>query len=350
MHSWVRNSYLTGLHELVSGHAGRSTADAVLSPSGVTPEMVSDPFGIIDYSRAATVLDSLLLNVDSLTGLAEASALNPVYDPLRLAGIYALQGRSRTMLEFWGRIQSVTRLLINGQDCRLLSSADQVSIWSDWRRFPGIGLPVSGYLFVIRQVQMLTGLSPLRLEVPVAENRMLRQRMAEELPEIEVRFTPGSGALIYDRREALDLQPLVPFGEPLGYSDLLRAYYPDRIADRAVEVNDVIEHLLFNEDEEPTLERICASADYPASQLQRHFASGGLTLRAIIERIRIQRAESLLADSDDPVIEVATAVGYSSAQAFAKKFKMLRGLSPGEYRQFVRANQAVTPASLADTG
>ena len=350
MHSWVRNSYITGLHELVGGHFGSATADAVLAPSGVTPEMVSDPFGIIEYSRAATVLDGLLLNVDSLTGLAEASALNPVYDPLRLAGVYALQGRSRTMLEFWGRIQSVTRLLINGQDCRLLSSKNEVSIWSDWRGFPGTGLPVSGYLFVIRQVQMLTGLTPLRLEVPVPENGMLRARLAAELPDIEARFTPGYGALVYDRKEALALPPLFPFGEPLSYSDLLRAYYPDRYADRAVEVNNVIEQLLFSEDEEPTLERVCAIANYPAAQLQRHFAAGGLTLRAIIERLRIQHAESLLADGDAPIIDVATTVGYSSAQAFAKNFKKLRGLSPGEYRQFTRANEAAEGAATAGTG
>lgn len=290
MYSWVRNSYLTGLYELISGHYGTQTADAVLHPSQVTPEMVSDPFGVIEYSRAATVLDSLLLNVDSLTDLAEAAALNPVYNPLRLAGVYALQGRSRTMLEFWGRIQSVTRLLINGQDCRLLSSNGEVSIWSDWRGFPGTGLPISGFLFVTRQVQMLTGLTPLRLEAPVAENAMLRDRLTRELPGIELRFTPAYGALVYDRDEALAIPPLFPFGDPLNYSDLLRAYYPDKYADRAVQVNDVIEHLLFNEIEEPTLERVSAILSYPTHQLQRSFAAGGLTLRAIIERIRVQHA------------------------------------------------------------
>lgn len=350
MNSWVRNSYITGLHELITGYCGQDTANAVLAPSGVTPDMVADPFGVIEYSRAATVLDSLLLNVDSLTGLAEAAALNPVYDPLRLAGQYALQGRSRTMLEFWGRIQSVTRLLINGQDCRLLSSSEQVSIWSDWRHFPGTGLPLSGYLFVTRQVQMLTGLTPLRLEVPVPENAMLRDRLHTELPDIEVRFTPGYGALVYDRAEALAIPPLFPFGDPLTYSDLLRAYYPEKHAERAVQVNEMIEHLLFNEDEEPTLERVSALSNYPTHQLQRSFAAGGLTLRAVIERLRVQHAEGLLADGDEPVIDVATRVGYSSAQAFAKSFKRLRGLSPGDYRQFVRRHEGNEPVAVADAG
>jgi transcriptional regulator GlxA family with amidase domain len=45
------------------------------------------------------------------------------------------------------------------------------------------------------------------------------------------------------------------------------------------------------------------------------------------------------------VIDVATAVGYSSAQAFTKSFKRLRGLSPGEYRHYVRVNEA--PAAPA---
>ncbi len=350
MYSWVRNSYLTGLHELISGLQGADAADAVFSPSGVDPEMVSNPFEVIEYSRAATVLDALLLNVDSITELAEASALNPVYDPLRLAGVYALQGRSRTMLEFWGRIQSVTRLLINGQDCRLLSSGDQVSIWSDWRGFPGTGLPVSGYLFVTRQVQMLTGLTPLRLELPVRETNLLRARMLAELPAIEVRFTPGNGALVYDREQALAIPPLIPLGDPLAYGDLLRAYYPPKYADRAVEVNDTIEHLLFEEEEEPTLERVSAMVGYPTHQLQRSFAAGGLTLRAIIERLRVQHAESLLANSVDSVIDIATAVGYSSAQAFAKSFKRLRGLSPGEYRQYVTMHEDADRVATVDAG
>jgi AraC-like DNA-binding protein len=326
------------------------TADAVLAPSGVTPEMVSDPYAVMDYSRAATVLDSLFLNVDSLADLADASAGSADYDPLRLTGLYALQGRSRTMVEFWGRIQSVTRLLINGQDCRLNSTADEISIWSDWHGFQGIGLPVSALVFVARQVELLTGLAPVRLQLPVLQTVMLKERMTRELPDVDIRFTPGFAGLVYDREAALALPPLFSFGDPLSYSDLLRAYYPARYSDQAAHVNDVIEHLLFNEDEEPTVERVAAVAEVPALQLQRSISAGGLTLRAIIERIRIQHAEGLLADGDAPVIDVAMAVGYSSAQAFTKSFKRLRGLSPGEYRHYVRLNESGTSSAPAPAG
>jgi len=150
---------------------------------------------------------------------------------------------------------------------------------------------------------------------------------------------------VYDRERVLALPPLPTLGDALTYSDLLRAYYPAGNADQAVKLNDFIETLIFRDAEEPTLKRLADFLGVPAHRLQRIFSTGGLTLRSVVERVRIQHAEGLLADTDRTVVDVAVAVGYSSAQALTKGFKKLRGLSPSEYRHYVHLHEYDAPAS-----
>ena len=54
---------------------------------------------------------------------------------------------------------------------------------------------------------------------------------------------------------------------------------------------------------------------------------------------------ALLADGDDTVLEVATAVGYESQSSFARAFRRWMGESPSDYRQRVRT--AALPAQEA---
>jgi AraC family transcriptional regulator len=62
-------------------------------------------------------------------------------------------------------------------------------------------------------------------------------------------------------------------------------------------------------------------------------ARGGLNLRKIVERIRVQSAADKLTRTSAPVMDIAVHVGYSSQQALTKAFKRFFGLSPSEYRQ-----------------
>ena len=77
------------------------------------------------------------------------------------------------------------------------------------------------------------------------------------------------------------------------------------------------------------------------------FLSPGYFIRAFREetgtspinyllKIRVERAMELLADTDDRIIDIALAVGFSSQQRFNEMFKKHTGMTPTQYRKTVR--------------
>ncbi len=56
-----------------------------------------------------------------------------------------------------------------------------------------------------------------------------------------------------------------------------------------------------------------------------------------LQRVRIERAKKLLAESDEKMAVVAGLCGYQSANSFWSAFKQATGLSPKQYRQQVSA-------------
>jgi len=59
----------------------------------------------------------------------------------------------------------------------------------------------------------------------------------------------------------------------------------------------------------------------------------GLTLNQYITSYRIEKAKSLLADSNNKITEISSRVGYADGNYFGKCFKKQVGLSPSEYRE-----------------
>jgi len=58
----------------------------------------------------------------------------------------------------------------------------------------------------------------------------------------------------------------------------------------------------------------------------------GETPHRYLQRRRIERAMALLRDTDQPVTEVAFAVGFGSLGTFSRTFRDIVGVSPSSYR------------------
>ncbi len=83
-----------------------------------------------------------------------------------------------------------------------------------------------------------------------------------------------------------------------------------------------------------TLESLAAEARLSRSAFAPRFSQlVGLTALRYLTRWRMQRAESLLSESDTSVAEVALKVGYRSEAAFNRAFKKHLGSGPGTYRR-----------------
>ena len=59
----------------------------------------------------------------------------------------------------------------------------------------------------------------------------------------------------------------------------------------------------------------------------------GVTITAYVLSVRITRAKSLLRFTDMSIEEVGAASGMSDANYFARSFKKMEGMTPGEYRR-----------------
>ncbi|MER5223250.1 AraC family transcriptional regulator [Streptomyces flaveus] len=64
----------------------------------------------------------------------------------------------------------------------------------------------------------------------------------------------------------------------------------------------------------------------------------GRTPLAYLSRVRIDLAARLLRDTDDPVGDIAQAVGYGSEFAFSRAFSREHGIAPGRYRRTASAH------------
>jgi AraC family transcriptional regulator len=78
--------------------------------------------------------------------------------------------------------------------------------------------------------------------------------------------------------------------------------------------------------------------DLSASHLARCFRqTTGRTLRAFVEAIRMERACALLAESELPVKDIATASGFSTPRYFSTAFRRATGETPRAYRARAKA-------------
>ncbi|MHC4050654.1 helix-turn-helix transcriptional regulator [Bradyrhizobium sp. 25ACV] len=86
-----------------------------------------------------------------------------------------------------------------------------------------------------------------------------------------------------------------------------------------------------------SLATLASDAGLPRFHFCRAFKkSTGLSSRAWLRRHRSEQAVNLLRDSDDSIVSIAAALGYSSQTAFAVAFRKLTGERPSDWRRHKR--------------
>ena len=327
------------MYELLEAYGGESLANNVFDPSAITPADLADPYKVMDYTDLAMVFDSILLNVDSLEGLCLLNIDLKMVNPWGLGEVFAAQARSATQLEYWARLQSVARLMVGPWKSSLRDDGETVTLVSDWSHHRGVGFSTLGACFAAHRIKDTFGVAPISMRMPYHAGQTIKQRLAAEFPDVEIEFEPPVQTISYRRSEIMAAPPIPRSPRPpITYRDLLEAYYPDSRRRAALRVLEATESIIAA-GLEPSLESIAGEAGIQPRQLQRALASGGLTMRSIIERIRVANAEELLADSADSILDIALATGYTSHQALTKVFKRWRGLAPTEYRFYVEQNR-----------
>lgn len=74
-----------------------------------------------------------------------------------------------------------------------------------------------------------------------------------------------------------------------------------------------------------------------ASTLRRRLADDGNSLREVLAAARMQLAREILSTGRGGVVEAAEAAGYASRSHFARRFRSIYGVAPGQLRTASRA-------------
>ncbi len=118
-------------------------------------------------------------------------------------------------------------------------------------------------------------------------------------------------------------------------------FHHRRTAEQNGDINSVLETLNAlaesGNQEGPDYEEIAGHMGISAATLQRRFRRlTGLTLHEYYIQVRLAAAQSLLADTDKPVADIARSLGYRDGFYFARQFRNRVGASPSEYRRSFR--------------
>ncbi len=110
-------------------------------------------------------------------------------------------------------------------------------------------------------------------------------------------------------------------------------FYPDLV--------DIITgYLRDNVRQRISLKDVCERFNYSRSFICKIFKEQtGESLISYFNRVKIEEAKSLLAETDMTVISISELLGFSEAKYFGVTFKKQEGVSPQAYRTAVRQNK-----------
>lgn len=103
---------------------------------------------------------------------------------------------------------------------------------------------------------------------------------------------------------------------------------------KASVTEEIISYIEDHLEEELSLEKIAGALHYSRYYVARAFKeSTGTTLHKYIQGRRLDEAARKLAQTRQPIIEVAFGAGYGSQQAFTQAFRLEYQCTPQKYRR-----------------
>lgn len=105
------------------------------------------------------------------------------------------------------------------------------------------------------------------------------------------------------------------------------------VSQRKALTKNIIAYLQENLHRAITLEEISGSFSYSLSSIKRIFKEEtGMSIIAYLNKLRMQRAQTLLRTTDAPINQIALSLGYANVYYFSLAFRKKIGVSPSTYR------------------
>ncbi len=105
-------------------------------------------------------------------------------------------------------------------------------------------------------------------------------------------------------------------------------------------IHDLLDWIDNNLDSRLDIGTVARRAGYSKWHLQRLFKEHtGYPLAEYIRAQKLQKSVERLAQSDEPILNVAIALGFDSQQSFNRSFKRQFGQAPGAWRRSIGCAQ-----------
>ena len=128
--------------------------------------------------------------------------------------------------------------------------------------------------------------------------------------------------------EKVDKDKVILYANPI-----VERQSTDVMAINDEDVANAVRYIRFNATSIQSAEDVADYVCLSLRQLQKRFAKAiGVTISDEIRRVRMQKAASLLIETDLPISKIATLIGYDSYKNVAKSFRKEMGMSLIEYR------------------
>jgi AraC-like DNA-binding protein len=150
----------------------------------------------------------------------------------------------------------------------------------------------------------------------------------EEFEGVQIRFGMPYTAIKIPR-DRLHL-PLSAIAAPTPQPDLATFYSSAPAQDLVGSVQQLIHALLPQG--YPDAAVVAMAAGVSVRSLQRKLTEEGVSYARLVDRVRFERAVTLLKQPDVRLIDIAAELGYTDAANFTRAFKRWTGASPREYR------------------
>ncbi|EHK0944812.1 helix-turn-helix domain-containing protein [Citrobacter farmeri] len=99
-------------------------------------------------------------------------------------------------------------------------------------------------------------------------------------------------------------------------------------------IHDLLDWIDNNLDNRLDIDTVSRRAGYSKWHLQRIFKEHtGHPLAGYIRAQKLRKSVERLTHSDEPILNVAIALGFDSQQSFNRSFKRQYGLAPGAWRR-----------------
>lgn len=322
---------LAGIPEFIEATSGKAAVAKVFQAVDVPESVIGRRGFFITHRAFCGILEQgARCAGDPDFGLSMAPGLDiRTWGPF---GAYVTAGQT-----FTGALQRLMLALPHhGADDRMemIATGDEIHFHYDIPSSGMIGyrhyaVAAVRYVHTIVAPYLPPGWAPIRIELDFPKPR--KPSIYEDLFQCPIIFDAPRWTLVMRREAELVDEPVIAGPPGVTLSDLRRLARPAAPTDFPANIREIIRLQLLTGTVD--IDRTAAQLGVGVRTLQRRLDEHNLVFRELVLRTRLERAIELLRETDNPITDIATGLGYATPANFSRSFRHVFGVSPSEMRK-----------------